>query len=223
MCTDDGASGENCDVFAQNCPDGQKCAPVILEPGSGYEWSRCVPVTGTDEPGDPCTSSGANDGLDSCIKGAMCWYDPGTCIAHCTGTPDAPICPNDGACTLPQDAYLSLCIPDCDPLLQDCNWEQVCYAFSEGFACAPDASGDMGEANAPCEFINVCDEGLLCADPAFVGAGCPPDSLGCCTPFCAFPNGPCPNPDQQCIQWFDPATLPEGDSKLAIGSCGVPQ
>jgi hypothetical protein len=184
-------------------------------------------VTGTDIPGEPCTSSSVADGLDSCVEGAMCFYvdmnGNGTCLAQCTGTSDDPVCPNNVTCTIAALAFLAICIPDCDPVLQDCFEGAVCYPISESFACAPDASGDMGEANDPCEFVNTCDKGLWCADPAFVGAGCPPDSMGCCTPFCAFPNGPCPNPDQQCIQWFDPATLPEGDPKLAIGSCGVPQ
>jgi hypothetical protein len=47
--------------------------------------------------------------------------------------------------------------------------------------------------------------------------------MGCCTPFCEFPDGACPNPDQQCVQWFDPMMLPEGDPQLDIGFCGVPQ
>jgi hypothetical protein len=27
----------------------------------------------------------------------------------------------------------------------------------------------------------------------------------------------------QCVQWFDPAMLSEGDPRLDIGFCGVPQ
>ena len=61
-----------------------------------------------------------------------------------------------------------------------------------------------------------------CGDAMFVGAGCAPGSLGCCTPFCMFPGGNCQNPDPQCVQWFDPAELPEGDPRLDIGACGLP-
>jgi hypothetical protein len=225
LCKDD-ASNLECDVFAQECPDGEKCAPIIIDRGSAWNSSRCVPVTGTDMPGDPCTSQDVAAGLDSCVKGAMCWgvdmKGNGTCIAQCTGTPDAPICPTiNGICMVATDGYLAVCLPDCDPLLQDCGEGAPCYPIGDGFTCAPDASGDTGKANDPCEFL--CDPGLSCQPPDSVGTGCPPESMGCCTPFCEFPDSPCPNPDQQCLQWFDPAMLPDGDPLLAIGFCGVPQ
>jgi hypothetical protein len=227
ICEGDVPAGEECDVFAQECPDGEKCAPTIPDWASAWDSSRCVPVTGTDLPGDPCTSEDVAAGLDSCVKGAMCWGvdmdGNGTCVAQCSGTPDAPICPNNGNCTIAADGFLAICLPECDPLLQDCAEGAACYPVNDGFQCAPDASGDTGKANDLCEFINVCEGGLSCQPPESVGAGCPPRSLGCCTPFCEFPDGPCPNPDQSCVQWFDPAILPEGDPKLDIGFCGVPQ
>ena len=77
------------------------------------------------------------------------------------------------------------------------------------------------QANDSCAAINVCDKGLMCADATFVGAGCL-DALGCCTPFCKFPGGACPNPDQECVQYFDPMQLPENDPQLNIGVCGIP-
>jgi hypothetical protein len=216
-----------CDVFLQDCPDGEKCAAVITDGGGAWDGTRCVPVSGTDVAGDACTSESAADGLDSCVEGAMCWAvdmdGNGTCVALCMGSFDAPTCPNSGMCTISNEGSLNLCLPNCDPLLQDCAEGAACYPINDGFICAPDASGDSGKANDPCEFINVCEAGLLCAGPEFVGAGCPAGSMGCCTPFCEFPDGVCPNPDQQCVQWFDPAMLPEGDPQLAIGFCGVPQ
>ena len=78
------------------------------------------------------------------------------------------------------------------------------------------------QANDSCAAINVCDKGLMCADAAFVGTGCL-DVFGCCTPFCKFPGGACPNPDQQCVQYFDPMQLPENDPQLGIGVCGLPK
>lgn len=225
LCEGDMFLGPECDLFAQDCPEGQKCAPIITDGGGAWNSDACVPVTGTDMIGDPCTAESVAEGLDSCVKGVMCWYvdmnGDGTCVAHCGGAADAPTCPDNGSCTIAADAYITLCIPDCDPLFQDCAEGAACYPLNDGFQCAPDGSGDMGKANDPCEFINVCDAGLLCGDPAFVGAGCPPGSTGCCTPFCEFPDGACPNPDQECVQWFDPAMLPEGDPKLDIGACGV--
>jgi hypothetical protein len=228
-CQGDMSTDIECDVFAQDCPDGQKCAAVILGGGAAWNAARCVPVSGTDEPGDPCTIESVAAGLDSCIKGAMCWDDDGdfdgngTCVELCMGTPDAPLCADNGYCTFGGDGVLNFCLPGCDPLLQDCNEGAACYPINDGFICAPDASGDAGKANDPCEFINVCKPGLLCAGPEFVGAGCPPGSQGCCTPFCTFPGGICPNPDQQCIQWYDPVMFPVDDPLLLIGFCGVPQ
>ena len=215
-----------CDVFAQACPEGEKCASIIRDGGGTWDSSRCVPVTGTDVAGDPCVAQSVAEGLDSCAEGVMCWgvdkEGNGTCVAMCTGTPDAPTCPDDGVCTIASEGFLAICIPDCDPLLQDCGVGDACYPIDDGFTCAPDASGDVGKANDPCEFINVCEEGLACVDPVLVGKGCAQDAEGCCTPFCEFPGGACPNGDQACLQWFDPAMLPEGDPKLDIGYCGLP-
>jgi len=217
----------DCDHWAQDCPEGQKCAAYIAGGGGAWDAAKCVEVTGTDKPGDACTSEGAASGIDSCIKGAMCWgvdmEGMGTCVALCIGTPDAPVCENKGFCTIAADGTLNLCLPTCDPLLQDCSGAgEVCYPIADGFTCAPDASGEEGQANDVCEFINVCDEGLWCADAPFVGMGCPADSNSCCTPFCKFPGGLCPNPDQQCVQYFDPVMFPPNDPWLDIGSCGLP-
>jgi len=227
VCEDMPAEPFECDSFAQDCPEGQKCAAYIPDGGAAWSGWRCVDVTGTDEPGEPCTMEEVASGADSCIKGAMCWEvdmnGDGYCVALCTGTAEAPVCENKASCTISADASLILCLPTCHPLLQDChNPSDVCYPVNDSFACAADASGDEGQSGDPCEFINVCDEGLMCADAALVGMGCPPGSTGCCTPFCNFPNGACPNPDQQCVQYFDPMELPPNDPRLDIGVCGVP-
>ena len=216
-----------CDNWAQDCPEGQKCTAYIAGGGSAWDSLKCVEVTGTDQPGDPCTSEGAVSGVDSCIKGAMCWgvnqEGMGTCVALCTGSVEAPVCADKGLCTISQFSILILCLRSCDPLLQDCaNPAEACYPIGDSFDCAPDASGDEGQANDPCEFINVCDKRLMCADVAFVGMGCAQGSTGCCTPFCEFPGGACPNPDQSCVQYFDPAQFPANDPLLDIGVCGVP-
>jgi hypothetical protein len=142
------------------------------------------------------------------------------------GTAEAATCTNGSQCTIANMGVLNLCFSQCDPLVQDCpGWSQSCQPVGEGFLCGPNPQGpDIdGDANAVCEFQAACDPGLECGDPAFVGAGCPEGSQGCCTPFCEFPDGACPNPDQQCVQWFDPMMLPPDDPKLLIGACGLPQ
>ena len=118
---------------------------------------------------------------------------------------------------------LNLCLSNCDPLLQNCGGpDDLCIPNGDSFVCVEDDSGEEGQSNDPCEFPNVCDPGLVCLDPATAGAGCDPAAGGCCTPFCEFPDSACPNPDQSCVQWFDPMMLPENDPQLDIGVCAVP-
>jgi len=210
------------------CPEGFKC--TIDE---ALSETHCVEVV-PDPKGknEPCTMMGHGwSGFDDCGLGLVCWgvneQGQGTCIGLCDGDPNAVpgcVCADPKATpTWCQDCAVGLCIPSCDPLLQDCpSPDHACYPVNDSFTCAPDASGDEGQANGPCEFINTCDEGLLCGDPAFVGAGCLPGSTGCCTPFCKFPGGACPNPDQSCVQYFDPMNLPFPGAEL-IGACGLPQ
>lgn len=146
-----------CDAYLQDCPEGQKCAPIIDDGGSAWNANKCVPVTGMDqpdEPGEPCHTNDIASGIDSCIEGAMCWNvdmdGNGTCVAQCTGTPDAPSC-DPGKygplpCTIANDGVLNLCIPDCNPLGDDCAANEMCATYNESFTCAPDASADKGQA-----------------------------------------------------------------------------
>lgn len=226
-CNDDFPDGP-CDVFDQDCPEGQKCTPHIADGDGAWNDAKCVQVSGTDKPGDMCTSEEGGSGIDSCIKGAICWGlnmdNVGTCVAQCTGSAEAPVCDAPTFCYSAGDDVLHLCLKDdCDPLQQDCLLlTEVCYPFGDGFICTVDDSGAEGQANDPCEFTMVCDKGLMCADAAIVGMGCAPGSTGCCTPFCKFSEGTCPNPDQQCVQYFDPSQLPPNDPYLDIGFCGLP-
>jgi hypothetical protein len=223
----DTGTSVSCDPFAQDCPDGQKCAPVIPDGGSWSE-TRCVPVTGDGQPGDDCIAESVVDGLDDCAKGAMCWEvdenGNGECVEQCSGSARTPFCSNKSWCTIAADGALALCLPVCSPLLQDCDDGYTCYPYDPSFVCAPDESGDAGQANDPCEFINTCDPGLMCGDPAFVGAGCPEGSTACCTPFCDLKNpAACPNPDQQCVAFFDPMNIPPLPADAdKIGVCGLP-
>lgn len=217
---DDMTTMQACDSFAQDCPDGEKCTPYIPGNAGAYVETKCVHVTGQDKPGDSCMSEGPLSGIDSCIKGAKCWDvsidGVGTCIALCTGSADAPIC--DPPSTCKSSGSLSMCITYCNPLLQDCpSPTEACY----GETCAPNVSGEEGQANDPCEFINDCDEGLMCFYSDWVGKGCA--SENCCSPFCEFPDGACPNADQVCVQFFEPFLYPADDPLLDVGRCGVPE
>ncbi len=215
-----------CDNFAQDCPEGQKCAAYADDGGNAWNALKCVEVTGTDEPGDACTREDIATGIDTCVEGAMCWdtnaEGVGICLALCTGSAEAAVCELPGSpCTIANVGVLNLCLGNCNPLVDCPVPSDLCIPYEGNFICVLQA-GEKGQIGDPCEFINVCDAGLVCLDPATVSASCDPAAGGCCTPFCPFPDGACPNPDQVCVQWFDPMMLPENDPQLDIGFCGLP-
>ena len=124
------------------------------------------------------------------------------------------------------DGVLILCLPSCDPLLQNCPGAlEACYPSVDGssFQCYPDYSGETGSYGDPCAYTNVCDPGLFCTFASIV-PGCASDL--CCSEFCDLTD---PNPDatctgqaegQSCIPWFEEGTAPPGAE--SVGYCGIP-
>jgi len=217
---------EDCPGLQQldpECPDGFKCTV-----DGALNETHCVEVSPDPKGlGEPCTVMGDGfSGLDDCGLGMLCWgvdqRGQGTCIGLCDGPYDNCVCVDPTAqATFCQECVVGLCIPGCDPLLQDCAEGSACYPVGDGFTCAPDASGEAGQANDPCEFINTCEKGLVCVDSATASAACDPQVFGCCQPFCALPGGVCPNPDQACVQWFAADQAPAGQED--VGVCQIPQ
>ncbi|MEZ4451960.1 MAG: ribulose phosphate epimerase [Nannocystaceae bacterium] len=233
LCIPDGGGIEDdCDVWAQNCTEGEKCTAWANDGGSAWNAHRCVPVVpDPDSVGEPCSVEGsAVAGSDSCDKGAMCWdVDPetrlGVCVGLCQGdlvqcTRDPwSCCPPGSACTISAMSVLILCLGSCNPLLQDCEGpEDGCYPVDDGFECASDVSGDMGAVGDPCEFINVCDPGAFCGDPAAY-PGCDPNAAGCCVPFCSLAAPACAL-GTECHAWYDPMDVAPGFED--IGVCVIP-
>jgi hypothetical protein len=229
---DGGGVSIECDIWAQDCPEGEKCMPWANDGGSSWNAMRCSPLDPAPaQPGDECTVEGSGvSGIDNCEVSSMCWdVDPetnmGTCAAFCMGSEANPVCedPNT-SCVIANEGVLILCLPNCDPLLQDCAEGQACYPIDDGFACAPDASGEMGLFGEPCEFINVCDPGLFCANADAV-----PDcagSSGCCSSFCdltdpmAGMNCPGAAGGQDCVAWYEEGQAPPGFED--VGACAIP-
>ncbi len=216
-----------CDPFAQDCLEGEKCAAYAEGGGSAWNAYKCVPVTGTGTAGDPCQGEGGGvSGLDDCALGFMCWNQNeegiGYCLEQCTGTEAQPVCSTGVPCTITGNP-LFLCLPECDPLLQDCPGEDLCIPSGDNFVCAPDASGEGGALGDPCEFANSCSKGNVCLNTGVASNQCDPNASGCCMPFCEFPADPDPCPDvTQCLQWFDPMMgIPPG--KESIGYCAIPE
>ena len=222
---DVGGSAIECDVFQQNCGPCGKC--VAHSEGGGGSWNatKCVPVTGDRQPGESCMVEGSVLGIDDCEKGAMCWgvnvEGMGTCFALCTGSLAVPVCDSGSVCYYPGEV-LNLCIPTCDPLLQDCDGTDLCIPNQDQFICVLDGSGDNGAVNDPCEFVNSCDKGLVCLNTSSASSACMQGSTGCCQPFCDFSKmEACPNPDQKCVQWFDPM-MPIPPGYEDVGACIIP-
>lgn len=189
-------------------------------------WSalKCTPVDPDPVgPGDVCTAVGGGvSGVDNCEKSSMCWdVDPdtneGVCISFCEGTNADATCEPGFQCYLGR--VLSLCLPTCDPLLQDCPDGDLCAHSGDFFSCQLDYSGDEGQYGDPCESANACDPGLYCISAEYV-----PDcqGAGCCTPWCDTSKPlTCPGATQECIPWYEEGMEPPGYED--VGICGIPQ
>jgi hypothetical protein len=224
-CGDMPGGGGECDVFAQDCPDGQKCMPWANDGGSSWNATICTPVDAMPGlVGDDCQAEGGGlSGIDTCDKGLICWFlDPenkGTCIDMCEGTPEAPTCPDPGqTCDISNDGVIIVCLDTCNPLVQECPDGQICFFDGVNeFICDFDASGEEGQYQDPCAYINVCDYGLFCADPMGV-----PDcdsGDGCCAPYCSIMDPQCPM-GTMCEPWYTEGTAPPGQED--IGACLIP-
>ena len=230
ICETTGTGGESteklCDTFTQDCPEGEKCAPYAEGGGSSWNATKCVPVTGDGQPGEPCTSMGGGvSGLDDCAEGVMCWdvddMNQGYCVGMCTGSESRPICPGGSPCATTGDGILNLCLPHCDPLIQDCLGNDLCIPVGDTFVCADDGSGDEGQVFDPCEFANACDKGLLCLNP-IAAEECDKNAGGCCMPFCDLvdPNVVCPGVGTSCVSLYEKGMAPEEYKN--VGICVLP-
>lgn len=226
----DGGGGEiECDIWGQDCSEGEKCNPWANDGGNSWNATKCVSVdANAGTPGDSCSTEGGGvSGLDSCASSSMCWNvdgetNLGTCVGFCTGSETSPICDDPTtACSITNDGVLILCLPKCDPLLQNCVEGEACYGIDEAYICAPDVSGEMGGQGDPCgNTINACDPGFECINAA-AHTSC--DAAGCCTSFCSIsdPVDPCTlDAGQSCIRVFEEGAAPPGYED--VGVCAVP-
>ena len=218
--TSSGTLGRPCSTHAQDCSEGEKCAPYAEGGGSVWNATKCVPVTGDNKPDEPCmTMGGGVSGLDDCEVGAFCWdvdeTEHGTCIGLCSGSEAAPDCKDpDKECV--GGGVLSLCLLGCDPLLQDCPGEDLCILHADVFICVIDFSGDTGAALDPCDFANACDKGLLCLNPT-AAEECDPNAGGCCLPFCDLTKPDmCPGVSTVCTSLYEEGMAPPKYENVGI-------
>ncbi len=222
----DGGGALACDPWLQDCPEGEKCAAWAADGGNSWNATKCVPVIGDGQPGEPCSTVGGGvSGNDDCAKGAMCWEvsaeNVGVCVALCTGSWNDPTCAGKFDCWhLNSEGSVNICLPACDALLQDCPGGDLCLPIDDTFVCVLDASGDEGQAFDPCEFANACDPGLVCAGSASASE-CDPMATGCCVPMCSISGMMvCPGVGQECTSLYDEGMAPPKHAD--IGYCTLP-
>jgi hypothetical protein len=224
---DGGCLCSECDLFAQDCALGDKCMPWANDGGPYWNATRCSPVARKPgQLGAPCMVEGSEvSGIDDCDVGLMCLYvDPdtlqGTCVSMCTGNADAPICDEGLACGIDNDGTIVLCLPSCNPLLDDCD-PGTCIPVDDDFVCFADGPAALpGEA---CGLPVDCAPGSTCL-PAGTTGDCGVGNMHCCASFCDL-SAPDPNatclPGQTCTPWYRPGTvMPPLD---AIGACLEPR
>lgn len=211
-----------CDIFAEDCPLGQKCMPFADQGSNTWNNLMCVPIMpDARKPGDPCfvEDSGVS-GIDNCEMHALC-FDvddnlQGTCVAMCTGSEQDPVCPPGSDCTISNGGVLVLCLPTCDPLdIAGCEPGDVCVPSGDGFQCVFDASGEGGALFDECEFLNACDPGLLCVSPEGVPQ-CAQQSDGCCTLYCDLTKQNLCPPPLPCVPFFEQGQAPAGLEDVGV-------
>jgi hypothetical protein len=215
---------EMCDIFLQDCPEGEKCVPYASSGGS-WDANKCVPVLGGQAHGEPCTWAGIIEATDDCDATSMCWNTQmvdgeyvGTCLAYCTGSADTPQCPPGSSCLVGQEGWLAVCELTCDPIAQDCNEGLGCYWASSQFNCV--FTTDDIPTGEPCGYLNDCAPGHLCADatalPSCAGSAC-------CTQYCNLPDGDAgcvAQPGTVCTAFFEMGMVPDGYEH--VGVCIIP-
>jgi hypothetical protein len=218
---DDLSSGPQCDPWLQDCPEGEKCVPYASHGGS-WDANKCVPILGDGEPGDACTYAGSVVATDDCDGSSTCWSATqvdgewfGVCTAFCTNSPDDAQCADGHSCLITSSGSITLCVADCDPLVQDCADTLGCYWANTTFACLPRSQDiPVGE---PCGYLNDCAPGSFCLAAELVNecAG-----VACCAEYCSIAEPLCATPGSECVSFFagDP---PAGFED--VGLCVVPE
>ena len=206
-----------CDEIAQDCPEGEKCVPFVVEDCS---FPKCIPVTGEQMAGEPCTvdAMGADDcDADSwCYPGSLDPELPTVCIAFCQGTVDnshcddpSQICMSD---RLHYDGTLG-CRPSCDPLMPEgCAPFERCtlepHISPSLFGCVIGGGVADGEV---CSGYQQCDSGECMAAEQLLGC----EGAACCAPWCDLMA-----PD--CAIGLECVPVEVDDPNSTVGVCALP-
>lgn len=219
---DGGIESRECNLYEQDCDVGEKCNVWANDGGAVWNATKCVGVDpDPDLAGDECQVEGSGvSGIDSCEAGAFCWdtntEGTGMCVPYCQGSENAPTCDNPNEAPAAGKEFC-ICLPTCDPLINDCPVGCGCYATDSRFQCVPDASGpDLGAFGDPCEFTNGCDPGLSCTSQEYVDC----EGASCCTYFCSLENqDTCPGEHVCRSIYAEGQAPPESED---VGMCLLP-
>lgn len=200
-----------CDLFAQDCMRGDKCAPFDTTAPGPADSTACVPVVADPDPlGAPCEYD-PSTGDDSCEAGALCIVSGpnGTrrCESVCTGNAAEPVCEGAGTTCAIINEVVPVCLSACDPVeASACPEGEACIPLEAGWVCFGTVGFPRG---SECEFVNVCEAGTLCAECG---------GSYCCTAVCDLeaedPDAACEAP-AQCVPYDDNAP----DEPAYVGVC----
>ena len=218
----------SCDVFSQDCPEGEKCVPYGST-GGAWDAEKCVQVTGEGAAGEDCNYGGTVDATDDCDEQSYCWNAQdvegqltGVCAPFCMGTPDDPLC-DEGACLISNEGSVALCLDTCDPLMDECGEGLGCSWAGASFTFACLVTTEDIVSGEPCGYANDCGQGSTClafdAHPMCNGSAC-------CADFCAMDDpDACPDPQLECAPFFAESVAPEGYENLGVclapGTCDI--
>lgn len=179
-----GGSGNQCDIDAQDCPDGSKCTVENI----WVSTPRCRPlVNNPDQVGDQCSELDNNDG-DSCDIDGLCL--DGVCRQmDIDGT----------ACGIHELSHfypsgVRLCEETCDPfLLGECDADSHCTrtdSSNDGiFTCYITGSLDLRSFGEGCTSTHQCQQGAICLQSDTTGY-CQNGLTHCCVPLCGLTEEP---------------------------------
>ncbi|WP_157595563.1 hypothetical protein [Plesiocystis pacifica] len=205
------------------CDEGFKCSYVVDALGP---TNRCVPILGDKQAGEGCEQI---EDSDDCDLGHLCWGteadgSAGICVAFCTVQLSCG--DEDHVCSMSTNDLLPLCLERCHPLDADpgCPEGWGCYPDPDKrWSCDRDRSGEAGVHGDPCECLNCCDPGLMCAAGKLVDAeGCGEGgAVGCCAQICDRMDGmplddACPTESESCRAFYSQNNLLLGYEQVGI-------
>ncbi len=238
-----GVEPGECDTSLEGCNEGFKCNVFATEGNQNALGNLgCFPLDpDAKQVDEPCqVGEDPWDGIDDCVEGAVCWNADedgnGTCLSLCPLMGDDYSCyyENSGTCNVCQECAVGLCIPICNPLLDDCADGQLCVPNNqEGFGCVLDAGDGQSPAGTPCDFVNACDAGTQCLSADLYPAPSCEGQSGCCVPMCDWsefdadldgvadmgdPASACELPGTECSPWYEnPQQAPP--DLAGVGAC----